>query len=87
MTTLTSAADGRNVGPETRPAVSAELLDVKSVAALLGHCSVRHVYRMADAGLMPRPVRLGNLVRWRRAEVLDWISAGCPSQQPIGRRP
>ena len=87
MLTHTNATDGRTLGPETRPAVSAELLDVKSVAALLGHCSVRHVYRMADAGLMPRPVKLGNLVRWRRAEVLEWISAGCPRLQPRDQRP
>jgi predicted DNA-binding transcriptional regulator AlpA len=32
----------------------AALLGVREVAALLG-CSTRHVYRMADAGRMPRP--------------------------------
>jgi excisionase family DNA binding protein len=70
-----------------RPGVSTELLDVKAVALLLGGCSVRHVYRLADAGRMPRPVKLGTLVRWRRAELEAWIDAGCPSQQPGGRRP
>lgn len=59
----------------------AELLDVKGVAALLA-CSKRHIFRLADAGRMPRPVRLGTLVRWRKAEVLDWISAGCPPTHP-----
>ena len=67
--------------------VSAELLDVKAVTLLLGGCSTRHVYRLADAGSMPRPIRLGKLVRWRRAELEAWIAAGCPSQQPGGRRP
>jgi len=43
----------------------AALLDVKAVAALL-RCSERHVYRMADAGKMPAPVKLGALVRWPR---------------------
>jgi excisionase family DNA binding protein len=60
------------------PPVEAALLDVKAVAALLG-CSARHVYRLTDAGRMPAPVRLGALIRWRRAEIEEWIAAGCPS--------
>ena len=67
---------------DLQPVVSPELLDVRAVAALLGGCSTRHIYRLADAGRMPRPVKLGTLVRWRRAEVLDWISAGCPAVRP-----
>jgi len=58
-----------------RPGV---LLDVEAVAALLD-CSPRHVYRLADAALMPRPVHLGALVRWPRAAIMDWIGRGCPS--------
>ncbi len=75
--TKANAADGRTVGPEPRPAVSAELLDVRAVAALLGGCSTRHVYRLADAGRMPRPIRLGSLVRWSRAELMSWLEGGC----------
>lgn len=86
MLTPTSATDGRTVGPEPRPDVSAELLDVRSVAALLGGCSTRHVYRLADACRMPRPIKLGTLVRWSRAELEAWIGAGCPSRQPVGCR-
>ena len=60
------------------------LLDVKQVAAML-NCSWRHVYRMADAGKMPRPVKLGSLVRWNRIDVETWVSEGC--QPPSnGRR-
>jgi excisionase family DNA binding protein len=54
------------------------LLDVRAVAALLD-CSPRHIYRLADAGRMPRPVRLGALVRWRRSDLDGWLAAGCPS--------
>lgn len=72
----TNVTDGRTVGPELRPALAAELLDVGAVAALLG-CSKRTVYRLSDGGRMPRPVKLGQLVRWRRAEVLAWIAGGC----------
>ncbi len=81
--TIANAADGRTVGPEPRPGVAAELLDVGAVAALLG-CSKRTVYRLADAGRMPRPLKLGQLVRWRRAEVLEWIAEGC---QPVRLTP
>lgn len=61
--------------PRTEPAP--ELLDVRAVAALLGGCSTRHVYRQSDAGRMPAPIRLGALVRWRRAELIAWLEGGC----------
>jgi excisionase family DNA binding protein len=54
------------------------LLDVRAVAALL-RCSPRHVYRLSDSGKMPPPVRVGALVRWRRADLDRWLAAGCPS--------
>jgi len=61
------------------PAASAsKLLDVRAVAEMLG-CSTRHVYRLADGGRMPAPVRLGTLVRWSRASIEGWVEAGCPS--------
>jgi excisionase family DNA binding protein len=69
------------------------LLDVRGVAALLD-CSPRHIYRLADAGRMPTPVRLGALVRWSRQAIESWIEKGCPTlrewearraAQPSGR--
>ncbi len=54
------------------------LMTAQQVARSLG-CSVRHVYRLADRGAMPRPVRLGSLVRWRRTEIDQWIDLGCPA--------
>ena len=60
-------------------ALGVELLDVREVATLL-HCSKRHVMRMSDMGRIPRPVKLGQLVRWRRAELLSWLNSGCPSR-------
>lgn len=54
----------------------AALLDVRQVAAMLG-CSTRTVYRLSDAGKMPRPRRLGALVRWSRSEIDAWIATGC----------
>src|SRR5262245_41090406 len=53
------------------------LIDVGSGAALLT-CSKRHVIRLADAGRMPTPLKIGALCRWRKSEILDWIGRGCP---------
>jgi excisionase family DNA binding protein len=78
MTTQANATAERNGGPEPRPGVNAELLDVRDMAKLLGYCSTRHIYRLADAGRLPRPLKLGALCRWRKAEVLRWIADGCP---------
>lgn len=50
--------------------------------ALLLQCSHRHVTRLEAAGLMPKSMDLGGrLIRFSRAEVDQWINAGC--QQPV----
>lgn len=77
MTGKATQTENKLIGDGEGP--SAELLNVKRVAALLG-ISSRQVYRLADCGKIPRPVRLGSLVRWRRAELADWLSAGCPGR-------
>ncbi|MBI4583068.1 MAG: helix-turn-helix domain-containing protein [Planctomycetes bacterium] len=58
------------------------LLDVEDVARLLT-CSTRHVRRLADSGRMPRPLKIGALVRWRRGEIDAWIAAGCPARLEV----
>lgn len=55
------------------------LIDVKTTAKLL-NVSERMVYRLADQQAAPRPVKLGSLVRWRLAEIIEWVDAGCPSK-------
>ena len=66
------------------------MIDVDAAAAMIP-CSPRHVRRMADAGLMPRPVHVGRLVRWRQRTgdpmtgVLVWIEAGCPRVRPLAK--
>ncbi len=63
----------------------AEMLDVGAVAKLLG-CSSRHVYRLADRGAMPPPVKLGALARWSRRTLEEWIGQGCPAvRKGVGR--
>lgn len=73
--------------PDNVPAVplARVLLDVRDVASLL-NCSMPHVRRMADAGRMPRPVRVGSLVRWRKTDIESWVASGCPSCRNGGRR-
>ena len=75
---------GRSIGSvQSEPAVvqadqaDVALMDVRQVSTLLG-VSSRHVYRMADMGKMPAPLKLGACVRWSRAALSGWISRGCP---------
>lgn len=67
------------------PGTKAALLDVDQVAAMLS-CSPRHVRRLAEAGRMPRPVHLGALTRWARADIEAWIAGGCQPMRKGGRR-
>ena len=53
------------------------MLTVDGVAKMLA-CSPRSIYRLADAGRIPQPVRIGGLVRWPRAVLEQWIKEGCP---------
>ncbi|MBM4041217.1 MAG: helix-turn-helix domain-containing protein [Planctomycetes bacterium] len=71
----------RELAATARPlshVAAALLLDVRAVAAIVG-CSSRNVYRLSDGGRTPRPVKIGRLVRWRRADIETWIAAGCHS--------
>jgi predicted DNA-binding transcriptional regulator AlpA len=36
---------------------------------------------MAAAGLMPAPLKIGALVRWRRTDLEAWLAGGC---KPVG---
>ena len=60
--------------------IQPELLDVTETARLIGQ-AISTVHKAHRAGRMPAPVRLGRSIRWRRAELLAWIQAGCPSRE------
>jgi prophage regulatory protein len=60
------------------------LLSVESVASMLD-VSKRHIYRLSDAGKMPRPIKLGGAVRWDGTAISDWIAAGCPQVDRGGK--
>jgi excisionase family DNA binding protein len=56
-----------------------QLISVDRVAELL-ECSPRTVYRLADCGRLPRPRKVGSLVRWSVGEISGWVEEGCPKQ-------
>jgi predicted DNA-binding transcriptional regulator AlpA len=64
---------------EREPAAPTEplLITAGELAELL-HVSLRTLWRLNSARLVPEPVRLGKSVRWRREEIICWISEGCP---------
>ncbi|MCA9231911.1 MAG: helix-turn-helix domain-containing protein [Planctomycetales bacterium] len=40
--------------------------------------SKRQVWRLKAKGAIPKPVKIGTSVRWKRSDILEWIDAGCP---------
>lgn len=68
----------RDIPLDTGPGVSPAMLSMGQVAGLL-NCSKRTVYRLNDTGQIPRPVRLGSLLRWNRTQIQQWIANGCPA--------
>jgi len=66
------------IKPKRLAAVQVEpsLFTVEQVAAKLS-LSSRSIYRLSDLGHMPRPIKIGGSVRWRRDEIEDWIESDC----------
>ena len=64
--------------PSSNPSSDPIMLTVHGVAALLA-CSARTIYRLADAGRIPRPIRIGGMVRWPREWLERWVAEGCPA--------
>lgn len=60
----------------------AELLPIGQVAKMVA-VSCRTISRLADAGKLPPPLRIGGSLRWRLADVRQWIAAGCPATRNI----
>jgi predicted DNA-binding transcriptional regulator AlpA len=73
---IAHAAPGMNA-----PGITPELLTTAEAATLAG-VGERTFWAWSRSGLAPAPLKIGHgtrpAVRYRRAELLDWISAGCP---------
>lgn len=62
-----------------------KLLNVKALAGCLA-VSVRQTHRMSKAGLIPAPLRIGGVVRWREAEISRWLQSGAPPRNEWERQ-
>jgi excisionase family DNA binding protein len=81
----TSTARKPDAAPAVEPAAAA-MVDIRGVAAEYLDCSTQHVRRLNDAGRMPKAIRVGSLLRWRRTDIENWIAAGCPNCRDRGAR-
>jgi excisionase family DNA binding protein len=54
------------------------VITVEELAELM-QTSVRSIWRWNSQHSIPKPLRIGGSVRWRRDEVLKWIEQGCPA--------
>ncbi len=72
MVTTTAAVDVATI--------VSPLLSARKAAAL---CSLglSTWWRYHSAGKIPSPVRIGGSVRWRHAELHDWMDANCPPRE------
>ncbi|OAI48430.1 hypothetical protein AYO44_06865 [Planctomycetaceae bacterium SCGC AG-212-F19] len=56
------------------------LIDAATTAKLLG-ISRSSFFRLLSMEAVPEPVLIGGKIgRWRLAELLEWIEAGCPTR-------
>ena len=76
MTTATT--DGTTGVPP--PASEGLLIDIGQLSALLRR-SVASLERDQSAGRLPAQVYVGGSRRWRRAEIVAWVAAGCPPRE------
>lgn len=54
-------------------------LTAPNLAEQLG-ISQRHLHTLNQQGKVPKPIRLGNSVRWPRSEIEAWLAAGAPDR-------
>jgi predicted DNA-binding transcriptional regulator AlpA len=62
------------------PGADTALLIPETAAAAMVGVSPATWRRLHSANKTPGAVRLGRAVRWRRAEIVAWIEAGCPDR-------
>ena len=65
--------------PDSNAVASLAALPRKQDLAEFFQCSTRHIDRQVDAGKMPKPLRIGHVLRWRREDIEQWLADGCPA--------
>ncbi|QJW92574.1 helix-turn-helix transcriptional regulator [Frigoriglobus tundricola] len=73
---MATATNDTTEGPAADPGEGL-LIDIGQLAGLLRR-SVGALERDQAAGRLPAPVYVGGSRRWRRAEIVAWVAAGCP---------
>lgn len=59
---------------EHTPTQQKQLLDVQEVKQLTGF-SITTIYKYVKNGTFPQPKKCGRSIRWRLADVMDYINA------------
>ena len=54
-------------------------ISARELARLLD-VSPRQVWRLNSTGKLPKPIRLGGSVKWRREEIVAWLGQNCPDR-------
>ena len=54
-------------------------VSARELSAMLG-VSLRQIWRLNATGRLPKPIRLGGSVKWRRSEILAWLGQNCPAR-------
>lgn len=62
----------------TTPPAGALLMTAEDVAEIM-RVSTRTLWRLRAKGRIPQPLLIGASLRWRRDEVMQWISEGAPT--------
>ena len=65
---------------DVRAVQSPLALSAKQLGNRLG-VSLRHIRRLDSAGKIPKPIRLGQSVRWPVVEIENWMAVGAPNRQ------
>ena len=55
------------------------LVDSKQACKLL-KVSERKLWQMWNSDVMPKPMKIGRVVRWSREDLVKWVQEGCPTQ-------
>ena len=73
LKTVTTEASGITMVDSKCPV---EMVNANTASAIIG-VSRRSWWRFVSEGRAPQPIRLGRCVRWRLAEIRNWIADGC----------
>jgi len=61
------------------------LIDVGELAKMMS-LSPRTVWRLANCGKLPAPLKIGGSRRWKRQSIIDFIEGGCKPEATKGGR-